>query len=88
MTVERWTGREARLLRGALRLSMRGFADYLGLAPRTIAKWESFGDARTPRPEQQQILDTALARATDDERARFEAAFAVPVPGRAVPTDR
>jgi transcriptional regulator with XRE-family HTH domain len=81
-TVDRWTGREARLLRGALRLSVRGFADYLGIAPRTIAKWESFGDARTPRPEQQQILDTALARATDDERARFEAALAANEPSR------
>jgi transcriptional regulator with XRE-family HTH domain len=74
--VERWTGREARILRQALRLSVRGFADYLGLAPRTIARWESLGQARTPRPEQQQILDTALARASESERARFEQSLA------------
>lgn len=74
--MELWTGREARILRHALRLSVRGFADYLGLAPRTIARWESLGRARTPRPEQQQILDTALARATEAERARFEQSLA------------
>jgi transcriptional regulator with XRE-family HTH domain len=68
---QQWTGREARLLRQALRLSVRGFAEYLGVGARTISKWEAAGTARSPRPEFQAILDTALAQATDEQRARF-----------------
>lgn len=74
--MDRWSGREAKLLRHALRMSVRGFAEYLGLPVRTITRWESLGEARTPRPQQQQILDTALSRATEEERARFDAALA------------
>lgn len=70
-TVERWTGREARLLRQALRLSVRGFADYLGVSVRTISKWEAGGASRVPRPDYQAVLDTTLSRATDEQRARF-----------------
>jgi transcriptional regulator with XRE-family HTH domain len=74
-TVKRWSGREARLLRQALRLSVRNFAEDLGISPRTISKWEAAGVARCPRPELQAALDTALARATDHERARFQASL-------------
>jgi DNA-binding XRE family transcriptional regulator len=40
-TVRRWTGHETRALRMALRLSVRAFAEYLGVAVRTVSKWES-----------------------------------------------
>jgi transcriptional regulator with XRE-family HTH domain len=77
-TVGPWTGRESRLLRQALRQSVRGFADCLGVPARTVSKWEQQDGARTPRPEFQAILDTVLARASDEARARFEATLAIP----------
>jgi transcriptional regulator with XRE-family HTH domain len=67
----RWTGRDARLLRVALRLSQRAFAARLGLGERTVVKWEQGGQRTTPRLESQAILDTALAQAGDDAQARF-----------------
>lgn len=69
--VNRWTGRETRLLRHALRLSVRAFAEDLGVSPRTVSKWESGGSAHQPRPELQAALDTMLRRADQDERSRF-----------------
>lgn len=71
MTVEVWTGREAQALRAALRLSVRAFAERLGLAPRTVSKWEAGGAAITPLPVTQQILDTALEQADSVEQQRF-----------------
>lgn len=71
-SIDRWTGREARFLREALRLSVRDFAAYLGTSPRTVSKWEAAGPDRTPRPEWQRVLDTALRRASDEDRRRFE----------------
>ena len=58
-----WTGREARALRQALRLSVRAFAEHLDVAPRTVSKWEQLGQATRPYPDQQALLDTALDRA-------------------------
>ncbi|HVW44942.1 MAG TPA: hypothetical protein VHC18_26695, partial [Amycolatopsis sp.] len=72
VTAHHWSGREARLLRHALRLSVRGFAGYLGVAARTVTKWESGGTATVPRPDTQAILDTALARAEPEARRRFD----------------
>jgi transcriptional regulator with XRE-family HTH domain len=71
-TVRRWTGHEARALRGALRLSVRAFAEHLGVSARAISKWEAGGKSTSPRPDSQAILDTALGRADDDARRRFE----------------
>ncbi|WP_246128078.1 helix-turn-helix domain-containing protein [Amycolatopsis rhizosphaerae] len=71
-TAHHWSGREARLLRHALRLSVRSFAGYLGVAARTVAKWESGGSATVPRPDTQAILDTALSRAEPEARRRFD----------------
>jgi len=71
--VAHWTGREASALRQALRLSVRGFAAYLGAGVRTVASWEAEGPRVSPRPEMQAALDTALARANDDAKARFAA---------------
>jgi hypothetical protein len=70
-TVHRWTGREARALREALRRSVRSFAAYLGVGARTVASWDAGGDRVTPRPEMQAALDTALSKASEDERRRF-----------------
>lgn len=54
-------------------MSVRGFAEYLGIPPRTVSKWEQHSASRSPRPEFQAMLDTALARASEDERQRFSA---------------
>ena len=56
----------------ALRMSVRGFAENLGVAPRTVAKWEKFRAATEPYPDNQAILDTALARADPAVHMRFE----------------
>lgn len=70
-TVHRWTGRETKQLREALRMTQRLFAEHLGVSDRAVAKWESGGADYVPRPETQALLDTALARTTSEERERF-----------------
>jgi transcriptional regulator with XRE-family HTH domain len=69
--VGQWTGQEASVLRQALRLTIRDFADHLGVAERTVAKWEAGGSAMVPVPVMQAALDTMLARASDEAKARF-----------------
>ncbi|AZM88812.1 MULTISPECIES: helix-turn-helix domain-containing protein [Streptomyces] len=71
-TVHHWTGLEAKALRLALRLSVRAFADHLGVGVRTISKWEKLRASTEPRPDTQAILDTALARADAAAHLRFE----------------
>jgi transcriptional regulator with XRE-family HTH domain len=66
-----WTGREARALRQALRLSVRAFAEHLDIAARTVSKWEKLGEATRPYPDQQALLDTALDRAGSAAQERF-----------------
>lgn len=70
--VRRWTGSEARALRLALRFTVRGFAEHLGIAPRTVSKWEAAGAATFPRPDSQAMLDTVLSRADGAAMQRFE----------------
>jgi tetratricopeptide (TPR) repeat protein len=82
-TVRQWTGLEAKALRAALRMTVRGFADYLGVGVRTVAKWEARGSDIQPIPETQAILDTALAKASSDVHARFAAAVRYSLAGRA-----
>lgn len=73
--METWTGAETRLLRKVgLRLSVRDFADLLGVPARTVSKWEQAGADRVPRPHMQAILDTALEQAAPSARSRFAAA--------------
>ncbi len=72
VSVQHWTGREARVLRMALRLSVRAFADDLGIAQRTVSKWEGLGASTVPRPHMQAILDTTLGQADHQARLRFE----------------
>lgn len=67
-TVTTWTGRDANALRYALRMSMTGFAEHLGAARRTVAKWSSQGDKVLPRADMQAALDTVLSRATPEAR--------------------
>ncbi|MFI2662631.1 DUF5919 domain-containing protein [Micromonospora carbonacea] len=72
-TVQRWSGRESRTLRHALRMSIRDFAAHLGVAERTVSKWEAGGAGVTPRPEMQAALDTTLGKASVEARDRFTA---------------
>ena len=53
-------------------MSQRDFAAHLGVSERMVAKWESGGDKINPRPVNQSALDTSLACAPPDVRARFE----------------
>jgi transcriptional regulator with XRE-family HTH domain len=70
--IQKWTAREVRALREALRMSSRDFAGRLGLSDRAVSKWESPTKPTVPRADSQAMLDTMLAKASDDERARFE----------------
>ncbi|MDQ3150705.1 MAG: XRE family transcriptional regulator [Actinomycetota bacterium] len=79
-TVDRWTGCEAKLLRAALRLSVRDFAARLGVGLRTVNKWEARQADITPLPHMQEVLDTALAWASDEVKARFAVATRPDVP--------
>ncbi len=83
-TVDRWTGREATLLRQALRLSLRDFAAHLGVAVRTVNKWEARQTDITPLPHMQEVLDTALARGSEEVQERFATATRPEVPGHEI----
>src|ERR1022692_4168927 len=65
-----WTGRTACALQAALRLSNEGFAERLGIGVRTVSAWHQKPKLR-PRPEMQQVLDTALEQASQSIRTRF-----------------
>ncbi|WP_338597120.1 transcriptional regulator [Saccharopolyspora sp. SCSIO 74807] len=67
-----WTGSAACALQAALRLSNEGFAEHLGVATRTVAGWHQKPDMR-PKPEMQQLLDTALDQASAPVKDRFAA---------------
>lgn len=73
VSVEEWTGAEARLLRQALRLSVRGFAAHTGIAARTLTRWESSDISARLRPDSQAVLDTTLAQAPPQACSRFAA---------------
>ncbi|MEV0790442.1 helix-turn-helix transcriptional regulator [Kribbella sp. NPDC050459] len=81
--VQAWSGREVRALRESQRLSIREFAQRIGVSERMVSRWEAGGANIRPRPINQEGLDTLLAAATDDERSRFAArleAFPSPEP--------
>ncbi|GAB2662717.1 hypothetical protein GCM10027271_21600 [Saccharopolyspora gloriosae] len=71
VTITRWTGLEAKLLRQSLRLTVTDFAALLGVNPRTVNKWEARCTRITPLPEMQSALDTALRHAEADVADRF-----------------
>jgi tetratricopeptide (TPR) repeat protein len=60
-----------------MRLSIRDFAELLGVGVRTVTKWQARGADVCLRPAMQSVLDTALERASDEVRARFELILAV-----------
>ncbi|MGW4506863.1 helix-turn-helix domain-containing protein [Streptomyces sp. NPDC004436] len=70
IAVEQWTGEEALLLRSVMRASVRGFADHLGISPRTVSHWQK-NRTSVCRPQMAQILDTALNQCTPEEQAAF-----------------
>jgi hypothetical protein len=74
-----WTGASACVLQAALRMSNEAFAAHLGIGVRTVAGWHQKPGLR-PRPEMQQLLDTAFARAAPAVRERFAALGGVSVP--------
>jgi len=76
-----WTGRAACALQAALRMSNEAFAEHLGIGVRAVAAWHQKPGLR-PRPEMQQVLDTALARAPAAAGERF--AVLTGEPARAV----
>jgi transcriptional regulator with XRE-family HTH domain len=69
--ISSWTGGQADALRQAMRMTKESFADRLGVAPRTVSYWRERPDS-VPQQQMQEILDTALERASDVDRARFE----------------
>lgn len=71
--VQVWTGREVRALREGQRLSIREFAARVGVSERMVSRWEAGGESIRPRPINQEGLDSLLARASEDEKARFSA---------------
>jgi transcriptional regulator with XRE-family HTH domain/tetratricopeptide (TPR) repeat protein len=70
--IQKWTGREARALREAMRMSVRDFASRLGISARAVSKWEAGGERMVPRPDSQSILDTVFETAPPNVRSRFE----------------
>ena len=76
-----WTGRAACALQAARRMSNETFAEHLGIGVRTVAAWHQKPGLR-PRPEMQQVLDAALARAPAAAGERF--AVLTSEPARAV----
>ncbi|KJK11964.1 hypothetical protein UB45_10805 [Terrabacter sp. 28] len=66
-----WHPAEAARLQQALRLTNEAFAETLGAAPRTVAKWHANPDISLTL-EMQAALDTLLRRATPEAQQRFE----------------
>src|SRR5580700_1638675 len=65
-----WTGGHADLLRQSLRMTNESFAEYLGVAVRTVAYWRKRPET-VPKPAIQETLDAALERAPDRAKAQF-----------------
>ncbi|MEV4693138.1 helix-turn-helix domain-containing protein [Micromonospora zamorensis] len=71
MVVGRWTGREVRALREALRMNVRAFAEHLGVTTATVSRWEHRRAPAPPRVAAQSALDQALTLVDTDSKARF-----------------
>jgi hypothetical protein len=81
--VETWTAGRADALRRALRMTNESYAEYLGVAVRTVAYWRKRPEI-IPQQVNQEILDTALERAPDRAKAQF--ALLIGEAGRSNPT--
>ena len=77
--VATWTGRQARALRSAWRLTIEEFAEKLGVATRTVAKWEA-DPSFVPALAMQQVLDAALEQVPAPVRARLSLLLTEPNP--------
>jgi len=66
-----WSGADIRALRLARRMSLREFAEHLGVSDRMVSKWEAGRERIHPRPVNQAALDESLRRADPGELARF-----------------
>jgi transcriptional regulator with XRE-family HTH domain len=75
--IDQWTGRHARALQAAMRLTGEAFAEHLGISPRTVAKWRKRPDM-VPSPQLQEALDTSLHLASPEAQTRFAASIGVP----------
>ncbi|MFJ6569809.1 formylglycine-generating enzyme family protein [Streptomyces sp. NPDC091292] len=71
--VTRWTGREAELLRRAMRKKGKEFAELVGVNPRQIPRWKLRGETIELELDNQAALDTLLARADPAVQQRFAA---------------
>ncbi|SCL19878.1 Helix-turn-helix domain-containing protein [Micromonospora inyonensis] len=71
VVVGRWTGRETRALREALRMTVHDFARHLGVAAATVSGWEHHHTPTPPKMATQAALDEALTLADTDTKARF-----------------
>ncbi|GAA3599449.1 helix-turn-helix domain-containing protein [Kribbella ginsengisoli] len=75
--IDQWTGRHARALQAAMRLTSEAFAEHLGISPRTVAKWRRRPDI-VPSAQLQEALDTSLRLASPEAQTRFAASVGVP----------
>lgn len=71
--VTRWTGREAGLLRKAMRKTGKAFAELVGVNQRQIPRWEGRGETLELSLTNQAALDTVLSQASREVQQRFAA---------------
>lgn len=69
--VTRWTGRETKALREALRMTTAELGHKLGVSDRIVARWEASCTQASIRPVNQAALDTLLAMSDRDVHGRF-----------------
>jgi transcriptional regulator with XRE-family HTH domain len=75
--IDQWTGRHARALQAAMRLTSEAFAEHLGISPRTVAKWRKRPNM-VPSAQLQEALDTSLHLASPEAQTRFAASVGIP----------
>lgn len=71
--VTRWTGHEARLLRAAMRMTGKAFAELVGVNQRQIPRWDKRAESLELSLTNQTALDTVLAQADRAVQERFAA---------------
>jgi hypothetical protein len=78
-----WTGGHADVLRQSMRMTNESFAEYLGVAVRTIAYWRAQPET-VPKPAMQEVLDAALERAPERAKTQFELLLSEVVHGKQI----
>lgn len=69
--VGQWTGKEARALRVALRMSLASFAQRITAGRTTVTDWEAAGENVVLSWAMQDALDEVLSQASDECKKRF-----------------